>query len=109
VSGISRQSLKEPGQTGCTIIPWGNPLPVSGKYEKSTKATADMDELDTWIRTCIIQQLNYEYIGNSPPPLIKVFTDQVGSCMTEYLLSKGCEVSGMVCRSTTVALNAFWS
>jgi hypothetical protein len=84
-------------------------LPVSGKFEKSTKATADLDELDTWGRTCIIQQLNYEYIGNSPPPMIKVITDQVGSCMTEDLLSKGYEVIGMVRRSTTVALNAFWS
>ncbi len=41
--------------------------------------------------------------------MIKVITDQVGSCMTEDLLSKGYEVIGMVRRSTTVALNAFWS
>jgi len=84
-------------------------LPVSGKFEKGTKATAEMDELDTWGRTCIIQQLNYEFIRNSPHPLIKVITGQVGFCMTEYLLSKGYEIIGLVRRSTTAAINAFWS
>jgi hypothetical protein len=84
-------------------------LPVSGKFEKGTKATANEDELDTWRRTCIIQQLNYEYLGNLPPPLIKVFTDQASSRTTEYLHSNGCEIIGMVSRSTTVALNAFWT
>ena len=76
-------------------------------FEKGRKLTAMEDELDTWRRTCIIQPLNYEYIGSLTPPLIQVFTDQVGSCMMEYLLSKGCEIIGMVRLSTAVALNAF--
>jgi hypothetical protein len=60
VIGISRRSSAEPGQTGCTAFPAVNPLPVSGRYEKNTKVTADLDELDTRGRTCIIQQLNFE-------------------------------------------------